>query len=314
MNQLAVDRMSEKAPYIKTRERASTKGCNSPPFAKKTQTYSCPTTGDKRLSKKEERKDWPEAEVHFQNVLSKVAAVQLGRFLDQHGFDCKFRVKMIDWMVEVLAIYRQKESTAFRSIFLLDLFYSRSPAKQSLDDLHLAGITCMFIASKAEEVRYVKLDSLVDVIGRKKFSKSEILAKEQEILKTIDYRASVPCVFELIQSTFRLIQRSSSSLMFERLAVQAAKICLCSYEMVACFSTEDIVLCSLVLAGKLCERFSNGASLVDLNHLAGLFGVGDGQILLKKLELVQNYLVNFRAINPKATNIESLEELATKLI
>ena len=48
-------------------------------------------------------------------------------FLTKHGVNEKLRAKMMDWMVEVLKIYQQREQTIFRAFFLLDYFLWKCP-------------------------------------------------------------------------------------------------------------------------------------------------------------------------------------------
>lgn len=57
----------------------------------------------------------------------------------------------------------------------MDSFLKHSRATLEVKDLHLIGLTAMFLASKYEEIHPLKLDVIYDKIARKKFKKSEIL-------------------------------------------------------------------------------------------------------------------------------------------
>ena len=57
----------------------------------------------------------------------------------------------------------------------MDLFFKKTNRKLEVSDLHLVGISSMFIASKNEEIYPLKLNTIYDKICRKKFSKKEII-------------------------------------------------------------------------------------------------------------------------------------------
>ena len=57
---------------------------------------------------------------------------------------------LIDWLVEVAQEYRLQHETLHLSVRLIDQFLSRQPVARN--KLQLVGVTCMFIASKFEEI------------------------------------------------------------------------------------------------------------------------------------------------------------------
>lgn len=75
-------------------------------------------------------------------------------------------------MIEVLSSYKMTEETFFKSVYIMDQYMKKSTARLEVKDLHLIGITSMFIASKYEEIHPLKLEVLYDKIARKKFRKS----------------------------------------------------------------------------------------------------------------------------------------------
>ena len=64
---------------------------------------------------------------------------------------------MVDWMVEVLTNFRCDEQTFFLSISLMDRYFKWCAKAKKLDDLHLIGVTSMFIASKYEDIYPLKM-------------------------------------------------------------------------------------------------------------------------------------------------------------
>ena len=72
--------------------------------------------------------------------------------LENHSVNERLRAKMMDWMIEVLKIYSQREETIFRAFYLLDYFLLKSPDSIQAKNLHLLGTVCLMIASKNQEV------------------------------------------------------------------------------------------------------------------------------------------------------------------
>jgi cyclin B len=102
---------------------------------------------------------------------------------------------MIDWVLEVLGNYKQTTSheTYFRAVNLMDLFLKKATHRKYTDcDLHLIGITCMFIASKIEDVYHIPLKDFVSRVSHNKFTAFVIKDKEKEILEKIQYQVYFP--------------------------------------------------------------------------------------------------------------------------
>lgn len=59
---------------------------------------------------------------------------------------------MVDWMIEVLTNFKCDDQTFFLSVSLLDRFLKNVSSAQEIGDLHLMGVTSMFIASKYEDI------------------------------------------------------------------------------------------------------------------------------------------------------------------
>ena len=57
---------------------------------------------------------------------------------------------LVDWLIEVAQEYKLQQETLHLSVRLIDRFLSRRPVART--KLQLVGVTCMFIASKFEEI------------------------------------------------------------------------------------------------------------------------------------------------------------------
>lgn len=197
-----------------------------------------------------------EDENYFDQVADKIKGFRFGRFLERHGIKEKFRVKMLDWMIEVLGIYQQSTSTLFKSLFILDLYYDQSQQKIELEELHLNGMVCMMIASKAEEVNFIKLKAVTETIGRNKFSREQIMQREVEILKAINFRTNFPTIYDLLRVSFRYVRFTcdKTDAFFRRSAFLLAKMCLFSYDLLTSLSLKEIALYSIIIALKVSQK------------------------------------------------------------
>jgi len=68
-----------------------------------------------------------------------------------HKINGVYRAKMADWMVEVLTAFKCDEQTFFLAVNIMDRYFAVCNQKGKvlpLEELHLSGIACMFIASK----------------------------------------------------------------------------------------------------------------------------------------------------------------------
>jgi len=119
-------------------------------------------------------------------------------FLSGHDITERMRVKMIDWMIEVLTNYKCEESTYFLSVNLMDRYFKLCNKTLKPEDLHLIGICCMFISSKFCDIHPIKLKIVCEKISHNKFSSEEIKNMEDEIVKTLNYNLLKPTAWEFV--------------------------------------------------------------------------------------------------------------------
>lgn len=91
-------------------------------------------------------------------------------FMDKHKINPDVRTKMVDWMIEVLSVYRSENETFFLSVTIMDMFIQKSTKILTTDEIHLLGLTSMFIASKFEDVFPIRMSSLVGNVGHNLFT------------------------------------------------------------------------------------------------------------------------------------------------
>lgn len=87
--------------------------------------------------------------------LEQTAVCAEKEFLHGHEITGAYRAKMVDWMVEVMTAFKCAEQTFFLAISIMDRYFAKLASKGEsikLADLHTIGITCMFMASKYEDI------------------------------------------------------------------------------------------------------------------------------------------------------------------
>jgi len=90
---------------------------------------------------------------------------------------------MVDWMIEVLTNFKCDDQTFFLSASLLDRYFKNKIETREISDLHIIGVTCMFIASKYEDIYPLKMKMVYEKIAHKKLPIERIKALEMDILR-----------------------------------------------------------------------------------------------------------------------------------
>ena len=112
---------------------------------------------------------------------------------------------MVDWMIEVLTNFKCDDQTFFVAINLLDRYFKASPTELLVNDLHLLGVTAMFIASKYEDILPLKMKIVYEKIAHKRLEIDQIKATELKLLKAIHYRIAAPSVLDFLKVYLRFI-------------------------------------------------------------------------------------------------------------
>merc|ERR1711957_224546 len=108
----------------------------------------------------------------------------------------KVRCTLVDWVVEVHRKFKLKQETLFLAVNILDRFLSARGV--SKDKLQLVASTCIFIASKWEDMWPPLCKDLV-YVGSRAFSKADIVKMEVTILNAIKFDIGVPTSFRFFK-------------------------------------------------------------------------------------------------------------------
>lgn len=119
--------------------------------------------------------------------------------LSRHKITPALRARMIDWMIEVLTNFRCDDQTFFLAVSLQDRFFKYCDNAKEVSDLHVVGVTSMFIASKFEDIYPLKMKTVYEKIAHKKLEIEKIKDLELDIMKSINYKIHAPTVLDFLK-------------------------------------------------------------------------------------------------------------------
>lgn len=118
--------------------------------------------------------------------------------LANHKINERMRMRMVDWMIEVINNYKCDESVFFLAIDLMDSYFELNPKSLDPNELHLIGVASMFTASKYQDIYPLRLKMVHEKIAHKKLTIDEIKQKEAEIVALKEFKIGAPTVWDFI--------------------------------------------------------------------------------------------------------------------
>ena len=106
---------------------------------------------------------------------------------------------MIDWMIEVLTNFKCDDQTFFLAVSLQDRFAKGCEKILEVGDLHVLGVTSMFVASKFEDIYPLKMKTVHEKIAHSKLDVEKIKTLELEIMRIIKYKIHAPTVLDFLK-------------------------------------------------------------------------------------------------------------------
>ena len=85
------------------------------------------------------------------------------------------------------------------AVSLLDRYFKNKNERREISDLHIIGVTCMFIASKYEDIYPLKMRMVYEKIAHKKLAIEDIKSLELDILQNITYKIPAPTVLDFLR-------------------------------------------------------------------------------------------------------------------
>lgn len=112
----------------------------------------------------------------------------------------QLRARMVDWMIEVLTNFKCDDLTFFLATSLMDRYFKGCAKVMSVGDLHMIGVTSMFLASKYEDIYPLKMKTVFEKIGHGKLEIEQIKKVELEMMKVIHYRIHAPTILDFLKA------------------------------------------------------------------------------------------------------------------
>lgn len=106
---------------------------------------------------------------------------------------------MIDWMIEVLTNFKCDDQTFFLAVSLQDRFAKGCDKILEVGDLHVLGVTSMFVASKFEDIYPLKMKTVHEKIAHSKLDIEKIKTLELDIMRIIKYKIHAPTVLDFLK-------------------------------------------------------------------------------------------------------------------
>lgn len=114
----------------------------------------------------------------------------------QSDINAAMRTILIDWLIEVADEYKLNDETLFLCVQYVDRFLSTVNVTRS--KLQLLGTTCMYVASKYEEMYPPALEEF-SFITDNTYETKHILRMEQIIMKMLNFSISGPTCYTFMQ-------------------------------------------------------------------------------------------------------------------
>lgn len=105
--------------------------------------------------------------------------------------NAKMRTILIDWLIQVHQRFSLLQETLYLTVAILDRFLQDRLLAVKRKKLQLVGVTCMWIASKYEEMYAPEISDFVYITDNA-YTQAEIRAMELDILRSLDFNLGKP--------------------------------------------------------------------------------------------------------------------------
>ena len=157
---------------------------------------------DKKVLKTQQFKD-------YKLLLADDKLYPIGNSLDRHTIPYSYRAKMVDWMIEVTLLFNLNSQTFFLAQRIMDRYFLMKATLLQPQELHEIGITCLFMASKFEDVAPLFLNIVSKKMAHGNMRKSAIIARELDILTTLDFKIYCATPLDILDSITKDFELSS---------------------------------------------------------------------------------------------------------
>lgn len=193
--------------------------------------------------------------------------VKLSGNFDRHEIKSSHRKQMVVWMEEVLKIFKCPNDTFFMAVHVMDRYIDQTNEELKLSDLHEIGITCMFLASKYQEVDPLTMDLMIEKVAHGKISERQLLARERKIASTLKFKFGVPNVLNFLESYMEICSpkiHSDDKVLLDENVIKIAKRSVLERKKAFNVLPSQLALYIIHKALRsLLELDANNASIID---------------------------------------------------
>lgn len=215
-------------------------------------------------------------------------------FLKKHGLSPEARERMVDWMIEVFSVNKSEPGTFELAVHIMDSYILNTNKILKDEDIHLIGLTSIYIASKMEEKIPMRLIHIVNNLGKGVFSKAEIIAMEKEIVETIEFDFFTAGTYDYLMTFFWDLKVNNGQILND----------FKEHDVIDKYMKFCIFLSKLTLYNHKFAAYSTSLIAVGILTLGFDFLKRNNQIKEKKLmKFLQDwifYLINEMKFNPDA--------------
>ena len=215
-------------------------------------------------------------------------------FLKKHGLSPEARERMVDWMIEVFSVNKSEPGTFELAVHIMDSYILNTNKILKDEDIHLIGLTSIYIASKMEEKIPMRLIHIVNNLGKGVFSKGEIIEMEKEIVETIEFDFFTAGTYDYLMTFFWDLKVNNGQILND----------FKEHDVIDKYMKFCIFLSKLTLYNHKFAAYSTSLIAVGILTLGFDFLKRNNQIKEKKLmKFLQDwifYLMNEMKFNPDA--------------
>ncbi|XP_058009088.1 G2/mitotic-specific cyclin-1 isoform X6 [Hevea brasiliensis] len=143
----------------------------------------------------------------------------------QFDINEKMRAILIDWLIEVHDKFELMKETLFLTVNLIDRFLSQQTVVRK--KLQLVGLVAMLLACKYEEVSVPVVGDLI-LISDKAYNRKEVLEMESLMLNRLQFNMSFPTPYVFMQ---RFLKAAQCDKKIELLSFFLIELSIVEYEM-----------------------------------------------------------------------------------
>lgn len=157
------------------------------------------------------------------------------------------RAILIDWLIDVHLKFKLAPETLFLAVSLLDRFLSKHQVQR--EKFQLLGISCLFLASKYEDIYPPDLKECL-FVTENSYSKDEFLKLEGEILTAANFQIKNPTPLVFLERFHRILGADRRMYCLARYLIELALI---DFKFLR-YLPSNIAVSALYLAGKVLKK------------------------------------------------------------